>query len=180
MLPVLRFASYEDVQRLAALHVAAWHETYTGILPDGMLSRLTVESRTAQWSNILGDRSAIAATAVWVAEDGGDIVGFGACGRQRDQGLSRKGFDSEISALYVLRSHQGVGLGRALMGAMASTLRARAHRAVALWVVRENASACGFYENLGGIMVAEKTEVRLGTTLMEVAYGWHDFTALVG
>jgi ribosomal protein S18 acetylase RimI-like enzyme len=176
----LRPASSGDAERLGALHVASWQETYGGILPDEMLSKLTVESRAAMWSKILGDADPINGAVVWIAENDGRIVGFGSCGRQRDQGLDEQGFDAEISAIYILRSYQGVGLGRAIMGAMASSLRDRGHRAVTLWVLRENASARIFYERLGGTVVAEKEDERPRATLIEVAYGWHDLRSLVG
>lgn len=176
---LLRVASIDDAERLGALHVASWHETYTGIMPDEMLVGLSVEKRTALWSKILGNRSDFADTAVWVAEEEGHIVGFGSCSRQRDQSLSTKRFDAEISAIYILRSHQGFGIGRTIMSAMASTLCKREHRAATLWVLRENRAARGFYEKLGGILVAEKKEVRQHATLVEVAYGWRDLASLI-
>jgi ribosomal protein S18 acetylase RimI-like enzyme len=176
---LLRIASGDDAERLGALHVASWHETYKGIVPDEMLASLSVEDRTAFWSKILGNTSGCADTFVWVAEEVGRIVGFGSCGRQRDQSLSAKGFDAEISAIYILRSHQGSGIGRAIMNVMASTLCEREHRAATLWVLRENGAARGFYERLGGILVAEKEDVRRHATLIEVAYGWRNLASLI-
>jgi GNAT superfamily N-acetyltransferase len=131
------------------------------------------------WSKILSDDPTFASTVVWVAEDDGRLVGFGSCGRQREHGLDQKGFDAEISAIYILLTHQGLGLGRALMGAMASNASRWGHRSATLWVVRENEIARRFYERLGGIAVAEKEDVRSNTTLVEVAYGWHDLISLV-
>ncbi len=65
----LREATQADAVTLGSLHVASWHETYTGILPDEMLAGLTVETRTAMWSKILVDPDASGGTAVFVAED---------------------------------------------------------------------------------------------------------------
>lgn len=174
----LRRAKPEDASELGALHVASWDETYSGILPDAMLADLSVASRTARWAKILGDGTSSANTVVWLAEDQGRVVGFGSAGRQRDPGLEAKGFDAEISAIYVLRSHQRAGLGRALMAAMALTLRERAHCAASLWVLRENEIARKFYDRLGGIVVAEKEDVRPLATLVEVAYGWKNLSSL--
>ncbi len=65
--------------RLGALHVASWHETYTGIIPSEMLVGLPVEARTAMWGKILSDPEAFGCAAVFVAEDGDRVVGFGSC-----------------------------------------------------------------------------------------------------
>lgn len=176
----LRPATSDDAERLGALHVASSRETYGGILPDEMLSKLTVENRAAMWSKVLGKPDSVTGAAVWVAENDGRMVGFGSCGRQRDQGLGKQGFDAEISTIYILRPYQGVGLGRAIMGAMASSLRDRGHRAASLWVLRENASARRFYERLGGAVVTEKEDVRPHATLTEAAYGWYDLRSLIG
>lgn len=175
-----RRATIDDADKLGAVHVDSWHETYAGILPDDMLAGLSIEARSAMWAKILGDPSAFAATAVYVIEDKDSIVGFGACGRQRDVRLKELGFDAEISAIYVLRSEQRRGVGRALMHEMASDLRTRGHAAAALWVLRENAAAREFYRRLGGDVVAEKEDRREKVDLVEVAYGWRELSPLLG
>jgi acetyltransferase (GNAT) family protein len=99
-----RQAEVADADVIAVLHVASWRETYSGILPDQFLDELSVEVRSAMWRGVLGDR-----TNVFVAENGNDIVGFGACGRQRNEALREQGFDGEIGALYVLKPQQRSG-----------------------------------------------------------------------
>ena len=175
---VPRRATIDDAGQLGAVHVASWRETYTGILPDDMLAGLSVEARSAMWAKILGNPSAFAETAVYVIEDDASIVGFGACGRQRDPHLKELGFDAEISAIYVLRSQQRRGVGRALMGEMARDIRTRGNEAAALWVLRENAAAREFYRRLGGEVVAEKEDRRENVNLVEVAYGWRELPVL--
>jgi ribosomal protein S18 acetylase RimI-like enzyme len=168
----LRKATGHDAEQLGAVHVAAWKETYTSLLPEEMLSALTVEHRSAMWAHILANPAASDDTVVFLAEDQGTIIGFGACGRQRDERLSAQGFDAEIGAIYVLRSHQHQGIGQDLMRAMAAELQSRGFTAVALWVLRENAAARRFYQHLGGEIVGEKEDQRGDTTLVEAAYGW--------
>ena len=168
----MRKATTRDAQQLGAVHVAAWKETYTGLLPREMLSALTVESRSAMWAHILANPAASDDTVVFLAEDQGTVIGFGACGRQRDRRLGAQGFDAEISALYVLRSHQHQGIGQDLMRAMATELQSGGFAAIALWVLRENAAARRFYQRLGGEILGEKEDQRGDTTLIEVAYGW--------
>ncbi len=46
-----RPANVADADAIGALHVAAWRETYTGILPDEMLAALSVEARRTMWQS---------------------------------------------------------------------------------------------------------------------------------
>jgi ribosomal protein S18 acetylase RimI-like enzyme len=165
-------------EKLGAMHVASWRETYAGLLPSPMLAGFSVEKRTAAWFEVLADPARFNDTAVYLAEDEGEVIGFGSCGQQRDGVLKELGFDGEISAIYILRSHQGHGLRRALMCAMAALPRSRSLGAATLWVLRENAPARGFYERLGGEPIAEKKDQRPQAALVEVAYGWRDLAPL--
>lgn len=176
----LRKATQADAAALGALHVASWHETYTGILPDEMLAGLSVDARTAMWRKILDQPEELGSVAVVVVEDKGRVIGFGSCGHQRDEALADAGFSGEFSAIYVLRSHQGRGVGRSVMAAMSSDLSAAGHAAASLWVLRENNTARAFYHRLGGILVSEKIEERPKGTLIEDAYGWRDLSSLDG
>lgn len=175
----LRKATQADAAALGALHVASWHETYTGVIPDEMLAELSVDARTAMWSKILGAPDEFGRAAVFVAEDNGRVIGFGACGQQREDALTDKGFSGEFGAIYVLRSHQRRGVGRSIIAAMSNELSAAGHTAACLWVLRQNAPARAFYEKLGGIVVAEKVDERPNATLVEDAYGWRDLSSLV-
>ncbi|WP_035179671.1 GNAT family N-acetyltransferase [Acidocella facilis] len=175
----LRVANLSDVGSLAAVHVAAWRESYPGILPDEMLAALSVEARTDMWREFLSAPATSAETKVYVAEMHGQIVGFGSCGGQREKALAQLGFGGEISAIYLLRSHQRLGLGRSLMTQMAQALTKLGFVGAALWVLRENIAARGFYERLGGTLVGEKKDERPDATFDEVAYGWRDLTLFV-
>jgi ribosomal protein S18 acetylase RimI-like enzyme len=175
----LREANHTDANALGALHVASWHETYTGIIPAETLAGLSADARAAMWGKILGSPEEYGCVAVFVVEDGGLIVGFGCCGKQRDEMLADAGFSGEISAIYILRPYQGRGAGRSIMAAMARALTAAGHAAACLWVLRENSSARAFYEMLGGVIVGEKADEQPGATLIEMAYGWRDLTGLI-
>ena len=96
-------------------------------------------------------------------------------GAQRDASLPYSG---EISALYVLRSAQRQGVGRALMSAIARDLLARGHVVGHALGAGGNGSARRFYEALGGREIARREEQRDGFSAVGVAYGWEDLTAL--
>ena len=174
-----REAKSGDAAALGRLHVASWRETYAGLFPRQLLDGLSAEARSAMWSAILDDPAASGGAAVFVAESEGRIVGFGACGDQRDEALKERGFDGEVGAIYVLRSHQRAGAGRTLMSLMARNLLDRGRTAATLWVLRENASARSFYERLGGALAGEKADEQSGAMVTEVAYGWSDLSLLV-
>lgn len=173
-----RLATAEDAAAIGALHVASWRETYTGLLPQEMLASLSVDSRAAMWTTVLAAPARPDGTRVYVAESAGEVVGFGACGGQRDEAMRERGFAGEFGAIYILRSQQGAGTGRALMTLMARDLEARSMRSAGLWVLRENVGARGFYEGLGGTIIIEKEVADGDTTLNEVAYGWPDLACL--
>lgn len=170
----IRLAQLEDAEAIAGVHVAAWRESYTGLVPAEMLASLSVEERADRWRRILGDPDPAVATVAFVAcARGGAVVGFGSCGRQRSAELARAGFGGEFQAIYVLRAAQRCGVGRALMGAMARALADRGLQGGALWVLAGNQPAMDFYGRLGGAVVAQREDERgEGIILAENAYGW--------
>ena len=148
----------------------AWRETYAGLMPAARLAALDVAERTAMWRHQL---SGGLARGLAVAEDGGELIGFAACARQRAPSLATA-YAGEVTALYVLRAAQGRGAGRALMRAMGRRLIAEGYRSMALWVLTANAPARRFYERLGGELIAERVDGEDA----EIAYGWRDLTTL--
>lgn len=185
----IRRARPGDAAAIAAVHVEAWHEAYTGLMPARMLSAFSVAERTRRWHRILTapDPSLESAVFVAVAREPG-IVGFGSCGRQPVADLVAGGFAGEFSALYLLPACQRQGVGRRLMALMAQDLLAREVRGSALWVLRDNEPARRFYEALGAKIVGRRIEsvhehfgTRAGAQddeLHEVAYGWLDLSLL--
>jgi ribosomal protein S18 acetylase RimI-like enzyme len=174
----VRVATPDDAPALAVMHVASWHETYAGLLPDKLLSALSVESRAAAWAKIMQEPATEGSTVVYLAEHQGTIVGFASCGAQRTESLKGKGYDGEISAIYVLREFQKRKIGSRLIKTMSGDLIRRGLNAAALWVLRENLKARRYYEHLGGKVIAEREDVRDATVLVELAYGWPDLKEL--
>jgi GNAT superfamily N-acetyltransferase len=174
----LRPAVLADAAAIGAVHVESWRETYSGLLPDAMLAELSVERWGAMWAELLGDPGTAEKMAILVAEEEGRIVGIGGCGPQRDEALAKSGFTGEFGMIYVLRSHQGRGLGRSIMASLARSLAKLGHDKAGLWVFSGNERARRFYERLGGAIVGEKAGERDGTVLVDLAYGWPDLSRL--
>ena len=113
VIPNIRAATPADIAGLARVHVQSWRETYAGIIPRAFLDALSLESRQQQWQRTLEFGN-----AVFVAELADQIVGFASCGAARDEG-----YDDEVYALYLLKSHHGQGIGKALFHAVLEALR---------------------------------------------------------
>lgn len=172
----IRRADINDAVSIATIHVVAWRETYRGIVPDDFLRELSIERRTANWimslSNPYSDYY-----RCFVAEVDGQVVGFCNYGFPQE---NASGFDGELFAIYILRSAQGRGVGRHLVDAAVKGLTDIGSTSMLVWVLKDNKSARGFYEHLGGVYVSEKPIEIGGKDLMEVAYGWSDLSGFWG
>lgn len=174
----IRVAAPDDAPALGRMHVTSWRETYSGLLPDKMLSSLSIEARVAAWAKIMQEPETALSTVIYLAEHEKSIIGFGSCGAQRTETLKTRGYDGEVSAIYVLREFQKRKIGTRLLRAMSADLLRRGFNAAALWVLRDNLRARHFYEHHGGKLIAEREDVREGTVLMELAYGWPELNQL--
>jgi len=165
----IRPARQDDAPQLARVHVQAWHETYRGLMPDAVIDRQSVEARTAMWTRAL-DPTSQSDSFTLLLEDADELVGFASGGPVRgDEVADHLG---ELYAIYVLRSHQGRGLGRRLFKAVEAGLRERGLAPFLLWVLAGNEGAAGFYAHLGGEPVGTKVMALEGGSLDKLALGW--------
>ena len=172
----VRRAEVGDADAIAVVHVNAWRETYAGLMPARYLDSLSVAARTEAWRAGLGQRGRV--HPVFVGLDAaGNLLGFGLYGPPR---ATPPAYASEFYAVNVLRRGQGLGLGRALMAAMAGAMLDSGSRSAALWVVRDNLRARQFYERLGGRWVGAAVDEIGGAKLTEMAYGWEDIGPIAG
>ena len=162
----VRKAILSDSEGIARVRVDTWRAAYKGIVLDEILESLSVERDTARWQeNFASSRSPF----VFVAEVEGQVVGFACGGPERSRDPEYAG---ELYAIYILPECQGQGIGRALLDASRSWLRAHGFTSMLIWVLKENLPACGFYAALGGLPVRQKP-VEIGPqTLVEVGYGF--------
>jgi ribosomal protein S18 acetylase RimI-like enzyme len=173
---LIRTAREADSAEIGRIHVAAWRETYRGLMPDHVLDALSEEKRAAQWQS--GLARGAQGPLVFVAEAApGSLNGFIAAGPVREAG---RPWHAEVYALYLLRSGQGRGLGYALMRRLASALGERERRTVGLWVLTANAHARAFYERIGAAWVDQRMDESEGWACDETAYVWEDFPRALG
>ena len=165
-----RLAMSADAVALGHAHVEAWRESYAGLVPNAVLAAIDPHLRAAMWRAVLAKGG-----AVHLVERDDAIIGFASGGPQLDASLP---YSAEFRAIYIRRSSQRRGVGRALMSAVARDLLARGHASAALWVLEGNSSARRFYEALGGREVARREQLRDGFSAVGIAYGWEDLTTL--
>ncbi|MCI5957894.1 MAG: GNAT family N-acetyltransferase [Clostridiales bacterium] len=136
----------EHSDGIGYVHYTAWEQTYRGLMPDGFLNGRTLEKCRALSRAYPGPRL--------VAVDSRQVVGFACYEREARDFTNRVGM-SEVSALYLLRSHQGQGNGRRSMEAC---LAALPHAQVILYVLKGNGQAIGFYGHMGFCLTGRELE----------------------
>ena len=155
----VRDATSADAERLAALHVQTFRETHGG--------GPALAVRRAQWEEILGKADPTDFT-ILVAETDGSLVGF-ARGTRHDGGVP--GYEGRLNKLYVLRGWHGRGLGRLLVGRVATRFLDQGVTSMLLFGEAHSA-ANGFYEHLrADRLLSAEGEFHGG-------YGWRDLAGL--
>ena len=130
-----------DIPFRALVHCRAWEETYRGLIPDAVLDSMTPEAVEA----------AVRALPMetLVAEGAEGLAGF-VCFLPEARDFTARRNTSEIDALYLLRSAQGLGLGRRLLEAALGHLPPQ--RDVILYVLDKNRRAAAFYRHMGFVL----------------------------
>jgi GNAT superfamily N-acetyltransferase len=170
----IREATPDDVPGLARVHLESWRTSYGGILPEDAIASRTYELRESQWHSTLAYPEEGVINLVAEDPEAG-VVGLASGGPDRGWDPDHTG---ELYGIYLLRSHQGQGLGRRLNGRGAEGLLQQGHSSMRVWVLEHNPSR-RFYEQLGGVYLCEKPYPIEGHTLTQVAYGWSDLISLL-
>ncbi|MFY0634888.1 MAG: GNAT family N-acetyltransferase [Vannielia sp.] len=174
----IRPARFGDARALARVQVAAWHATYTGMVPATMIETTTLERKQELWSRLLTQEEAPANPCRTLLCESTRVEGFIRIGPQRTE-RHKADWPGEIESLYIAPGAQGQGRGRALIAAGAALLQRAGLAPATLWVMSANTRARAFYEKLGGIYLEEQRVPVHDESFDEVAYGWRDLSALL-
>lgn len=154
---------------VAGIHVASFRDAYRGVLPDGFIVSLRVETSQRMWEGTYAkfpDNISVAQ-----APDG-LVTGFCCSGPTVDIDKN-EGYEFEIYGLHVRRDYRRRGIGACLL--RAALLRARdqygASSAI-VWTLLGLPLSCKFYEREGGAIVKRGTWQLGRERIPEVAYGW--------
>ncbi len=126
-----------EIAGKAYVHYTAWLETYPGLMPREYLEKRSLQ-KCEETARAFPDNTL-------VALDGDKVAGFLSYAPEARDFVSVRPA-SEVVALYVLRDHQGKGVGGALLD---RALELLPEKKVALFVLRGNEQAIGFYRHRG-------------------------------
>jgi len=179
----IRKARPADAVAIAAVHVAAWRNTYPGILPDTYLAKLSVSRQAVYYDQAIrsgtGVMVAIASGVDVAPGSAARIVGFTTAGRARRGEISGRALgEGEVETLYVLDDWRDRGVGRRLLRSAAGHLAEAGCKSAFLWVLRDNPSRW-FYERLGGRSVAEAVVQVAGQGVVQTAFVWDPIERLL-
>ena len=161
--------SEDEAQALTEVHIEGWKWAYRGILPDQYLQSLELEHerRLQVWRRLLGQD--VARFAVWVAEEGEELVGFASTGPSRAEGAPYAA--AELYSIYLLERVAGTGIGHELLKSATHEMRKQGYLVATLWVLESNVRAKRFYEREGWALDGGRTvEHGPGFDLVEVSY----------
>jgi GNAT superfamily N-acetyltransferase len=158
----IRRARSEDAAALSGVFDAAWREAYQGVIPGIALERMMARRGPRWWLSTIGRGRPLV-----VLDVGETVAGYVSYGRCRDRSLPA---DGEIDELYLAPEYQGIGFGTRMFKAVRNDLLDRGIKRIAVWCLSENERARGFYERLGGKIIAETTDRLAGSSLTKVAF----------
>jgi GNAT superfamily N-acetyltransferase len=170
---VIRRAAPRDAEAIARVRIDGWRTSYRGLIPAAYLDGMQVDASTALWDKILSAGPNPA--SLLVPSHGDEVIGFAAGSVLAEP---KFGLNAELTAVYLRREFQRVGLGRRLIAAVVDAQRALGADGMIVWVIAANKPARAFYEALGAELLVEQAFQWDGMDLLEAAYGWRDLTAL--
>ena len=170
----IRRAKPQDAPAIAQVRIDCWRLAYRGLIPAAYLDGMQREQSIALWDRVLtADEND---TSVFVAEHGGEVVGFAAGNMLQEP---RFDLNAELSAVYLRREFQRAGIGRRLVSAVAAAQRKHGATGLIVWVIAGNKAARAFYEELGAALLVEQPFEWDGMDLVEAGYGFRDIDALL-
>ena len=156
-----------DCPAIARVHVQSWRESFSGIVPQVFLDKMSVEKRTRAFEQ--GFSAALYKMYVAETPDYG-IVGFADFGEPREK---VNGYEGELYAIYLLPEFQRRGIGRRLFQLGADYLSKTGKRSMYLMTL-EISPYRAFYEKLGGRIIGKMPVEIEGIRYDELIYGWDD------
>lgn len=142
----LRLARLDDAEPIRQIYN---HEVTTSTVTFDILPRSLDDQR-----RYLSDRSG--AHAVVVAEEAGEVVGYGALSPWR----SKPAYSTSVEdSVYVQRAHQGRGIGRLVLGELVQVATAHGFHAVFARIVGGHEASIRVHEAHGFSVVGTEREV---------------------
>ncbi|HTQ79192.1 MAG TPA: GNAT family N-acetyltransferase [Thermoanaerobaculia bacterium] len=169
----IRAAAPPDAPRIVRLHVESWRRVYREVLSASYLEEEIEAERAALWNDRFSHPSF--QPHILVAEEAGESLGF-ACAYGDDD----PEWGTLLDNIHVDLAHQGRGVGKALLGAVAAwSAREYPERGLYLWVVESNVEARKIYAHLAGEIVGSSVwEPPGGGAVPSLRFAWRSAAEL--
>ncbi len=152
MTPTIRRATKDDADTLSEIGGRSFVEAFGHLYCAEDLDAFLQESHAPdRYASYLDD----AAYALWLLEDGSDVVGYALAGPSGLPHPEVTPADGELKRLYVLAGSQNGGWGGKLFEATLDWLQRNGPRTVWISVWSENLAAQRFYARHGFVKVGE-------------------------
>ncbi|HZZ87625.1 MAG TPA: GNAT family N-acetyltransferase [Caulobacteraceae bacterium] len=159
--PVIRRASPDDAEALAAIGRETFAETFAHLYPPEDLEAFLAEAHSVERARAdLADP----AKAVWMVEKAGEVIGYALACPAKLPHLDVAEEDGELDRIYIAKAHQGGGLGSRLLSETLSWLEKDGPRRIWIGVWSENYGAQGLYARHGFELVGAY-KFKVGRTL---------------
>ncbi|MCI5061258.1 MAG: GNAT family N-acetyltransferase [Alphaproteobacteria bacterium] len=169
-------ATTDDIPDIAAIHIAGWQASYTGLMDQDYLDSFTIPKRIKDWQGRFEETQNV------IMYKDGVAAGFTSFGPLKNPppGSSkiRPLYSSEIYAIYLMPEFHRQGLGTKLFKGTVEFLKEQKHQSLCLWGLEANKRARAFYEHLGGQRIGKKKTDFGPSRLNEVCYGWRDIKTI--
>jgi GNAT superfamily N-acetyltransferase len=139
----VRNATAADARAIAAVNVASWRAAYRGLMPEDVLSGLSVSDRERFWHDALSAPEP--RTSVVVATAARGVIGFAAAGPPLVPVDRADPTLGDLYALYLDPDSWGRGIATQLHATVLDRLRACGFTSAGLWVLDGNQRALRFY-----------------------------------
>lgn len=167
-----RFAIPSDAAQIAYVNYHSWLETYTGMIDQSFLDSLTLANYVKKWEQILSPNNSKSFTIVAIADE--KIVGYSS-GMPVFEPFHD--FDGYLGALYLLKTHHHLGIGKALFLQTVVELNKRGFKSLCLHVLAQN-PALQFYQKFNPDIEGISTEKIGEKEYNEIVLGWTDIAPL--
>jgi ribosomal protein S18 acetylase RimI-like enzyme len=170
---LIRHATLADAERMGFINATSWRTTYTGLINERAFDAMTHEAMVAKWTRII-THYATNSSFVFVAEIDGEVVGYVSCGPNRHPEQSQ--FEWELLALYLLKEHQGKGIGKALFCKAINEMKELGVRSMILYVLSSNTPSRKFYESFKPDFTDTAKVIIDEIEYDDTYYGWSDIS----
>ena len=165
---VLRTATADDADAIAALHAESWRDAYRGLVPDDFLGAALDGERRQAWRERFAEPDE-ERRLILLAVANDLLVGFTCV--LADEAEPPHGL--LLHNLHVKPGWRGRGIGaRLLHESRAWVQRTAPGEPMHLWVIEGNTDARAFYRAVGGVEGERQINVMAGIDVPAVRYVW--------